>query len=195
MPSPTPARSKRNAPPERTAPQAAAKKGKSPEPQPADVAIPVAKRPVSGSSQQPQLVRPSSEHAETQALAMGLGLDPDSIRIDIQRHLSFTLGRDNHSNSARHRYTAAVLATRDRLMERWKATHAAYYESDSKRGYYLSMEFLMGWLSRRSRVVAAGYLQVSKDGRRNHYMVNDGLSLRHPLEVHRRVKDLLELGR
>jgi glycogen phosphorylase len=36
------------------------------------------------------------------------------------------------------------MAVRDRLMERWKNTHAAYYQSDCKRGYYLSMEFLMG---------------------------------------------------
>ncbi|HZV82072.1 MAG TPA: glycogen/starch/alpha-glucan phosphorylase, partial [Geobacteraceae bacterium] len=33
---------------------------------------------------------------------------------------------------------------RDRLMERWKNTRYAYEESDCKRGYYLSLEFLMG---------------------------------------------------
>ncbi|GDY12570.1 hypothetical protein LBMAG53_14480 [Planctomycetota bacterium] len=43
-------------------------------------------------------------------------------------------------------------------------------------------------------LVAAGYLQVSKDGRRNHYAVNDSLYLRHPVEKHRQVKDLLVLG-
>jgi len=86
-----------------------------------------------------------AETAETQALApIGLGMDAASLRQDIHRHLAYTLGRDAHSVSNRYRYMAAVLAVRDRLVERWKATHAAYYEADCKRGYYLSMEFLMG---------------------------------------------------
>ncbi|MEQ1531675.1 MAG: glycogen/starch/alpha-glucan family phosphorylase, partial [Methylococcales bacterium] len=39
---------------------------------------------------------------------------------------------------------ALSLAIRDRLMERWKATHQTYKQNDCRRGYYLSMEFLMG---------------------------------------------------
>ncbi len=86
-----------------------------------------------------------AETADTQSLTPpGLGMDASSLRQDIQRHLSYTLGRDVHSVSNRYRYMATVLAVRDRLVERWKATHAAYYEADCKRGYYLSMEFLMG---------------------------------------------------
>ena len=86
-----------------------------------------------------------AETADTQPIAPpGLGLDADSLHADVQRHLSLTLGRDQHSVSNRYRYIATVMAIRDRLMERWKATHAAYYETDCKRGYYLSMEFLMG---------------------------------------------------
>ena len=74
----------------------------------------------------------------------GLGLDADSLAKDVRHHLSYTLGRDKHSVSDRYRYQATLLAIRDRLMERWKATHAAYYETGAKRGYYLSLEFLMG---------------------------------------------------
>jgi starch phosphorylase len=90
-------------------------------------------------------LRPSAETADTQPMnPPGLGLDAASLREDIHRHLSYTLGRDHHSVSNRYRYIATVMAIRDRLMERWKATHAAYYDADCKRGYYLSMEFLMG---------------------------------------------------
>ena len=86
-----------------------------------------------------------AETADTQPLTpVGLGMDAASLRQDFHRHLAYTLGRDSHSVSNRYRYMAAVLAVRDRLVERWKATHAAYYEADCKRGYYLSMEFLMG---------------------------------------------------
>ena len=73
-----------------------------------------------------------------------LSMETAGIKADIQRHLGLTLGRDTHSINARYRYSATVLAVRDRLMERWKATHAAYYAADCKRGYYLSLEFLMG---------------------------------------------------
>jgi starch phosphorylase len=90
-------------------------------------------------------LRPSAETADTQPITPpGLGLDAASLRNDIHRHLSYTLGRDAHSVSNRYRYIATVMAIRDRLMERWKASHAAYYDADCKRGYYLSMEFLMG---------------------------------------------------
>jgi starch phosphorylase len=89
--------------------------------------------------------RDNAESAETQAMSPpGLGMDSDSLGMDIARHLSYTLGRDSHSVNNRYRYIATVMAVRDRLMERWKATHAAYYDANCKRGYYLSMEFLMG---------------------------------------------------
>lgn len=39
----------------------------------------------------------------------------------------------------------------------------------------------------------AGYLTVSKEGRRNRYRVNYGLPLRHPIERHRTVASLIEL--
>jgi starch phosphorylase len=73
-----------------------------------------------------------------------LGMDACSLSHDVDRHLSLTLGRDRWSVNNRYRYSATVLAVRDRLMERWKATHAAYYKANCKRGYYLSLEFLMG---------------------------------------------------
>ena len=38
-----------------------------------------------------------------------------------------------------------------------------------------------------------GYLEVSKEGRRNRYRVNYDLPLRHPMERHRSVKTLIDL--
>ena len=100
-----------------------------------------------------------AETADTQPITPpGLGMDMPSLRSDVHRHLAYTLGRDAHSVSVRYRYMATALAVRDRLMERWKATHAAYYDADCKRGYYLSMEFLMG----RSLGNAALNLDIDK---------------------------------
>ena len=46
-----------------------------------------------------------------------------------------------------------------------------------------------------AELVAGGFLKVEKDGRRNRYAVNDRLPLRHPVEAHRTVRDLLALVR
>ncbi len=43
-----------------------------------------------------------------------------------------------------------------------------------------------------SELEEAGYLSHSKVGRRNHYEVDPGLPLRHPLEQHLAVRTLLD---
>jgi len=73
-----------------------------------------------------------------------LGMDPASIATDFKRYFSHTLGRDKKCKSVHYLYTALAYTQRDRLMERWKNTRYAYDESNCKRGYYLSLEFLMG---------------------------------------------------
>jgi Mn-dependent DtxR family transcriptional regulator len=42
---------------------------------------------------------------------------------------------------------------------------------------------------------AGGYVEVTREGRRNRYRVNGDLPLRHPIEAHRSIADLLVLGR
>jgi DNA-binding MarR family transcriptional regulator len=47
------------------------------------------------------------------------------------------------------------------------------------------------------RIVAdlsdAGYLSREREGRRNRYQVHTDLPLRHPVEAHREIRDLIEL--
>ncbi|MDD4882016.1 MAG: glycogen/starch/alpha-glucan phosphorylase [Gallionellaceae bacterium] len=73
-----------------------------------------------------------------------LGLDAESLALDIRRYYGNFLGRDKYCRSSHYPYQALVLALRDRLMERWKRTRYAYEEQDAKHAYYLSLEFLMG---------------------------------------------------
>jgi len=73
-----------------------------------------------------------------------LGMDGASIAEDFRGYFSHTLGRSDLNQAAFHVYTSLSLALRDRLVERWKQTQAAYDEQDCKRTYYLSLEFLMG---------------------------------------------------
>ena len=48
------------------------------------------------------------------------------------------------------------------------------------------------------RIVAeleeGGYLTITREGRRNRYAVNTDLPLRHPVDAHRTVGNLVELG-
>ncbi|MFA7534666.1 MAG: glycogen/starch/alpha-glucan phosphorylase [Desulfuromonadales bacterium] len=73
-----------------------------------------------------------------------LGMDSASLARDFRHYYTHNLGRDKHCRSVHYAYEALALALRDRLMERWKNTRYAYEERDCKRGYYLSLEFLMG---------------------------------------------------
>ncbi len=72
------------------------------------------------------------------------GMKPKELANDIAQHFNYTLGRGKSCKSAHYTYTSLALAVRDRLMERWKNTQQAYGESDCRRAYYLSLEFLMG---------------------------------------------------
>ncbi len=44
-------------------------------------------------------------------------------------------------------------------------------------------------------LVEGGYLETIRDGRCNHYRIHEQLRLRHPIEAHRTISDLIELGR
>ncbi len=73
-----------------------------------------------------------------------LGMDPASLSHDFRRHFANTLGPDSEARSAHYCYNSLVWTLRDRLAERWKRSRSAAESTTSKRGYYLSMEFLMG---------------------------------------------------
>ena len=74
------------------------------------------------------------------------GNDVESIKEDIQRHLKFTLAKDEYSATKWDQYRSVVLAVLDRLHNNWLNTQQSYYKDDVKRVYYLSMEYLIGRL-------------------------------------------------
>ncbi|MCK4623310.1 MAG: glycogen/starch/alpha-glucan phosphorylase [Desulfuromonadales bacterium] len=73
-----------------------------------------------------------------------LGLDGATLARAFRHYYTNHLGRDKNCHLLHYAYEALALVVRDRLMERWKKTRYAYEESDCKRAYYLSLEFLMG---------------------------------------------------
>jgi len=73
-----------------------------------------------------------------------LPMDPQSLKHDFRHYFTYYLGRDKHCRSIHYYYKALALTVRERLMDRWKRTRYTYGESNCKRCYYLSLEFLMG---------------------------------------------------
>ena len=65
--------------------------------------------------------------------------DPDAA---FQRHLVFDHMIDPAKGSTRQRFQGLARAIRDVLAQRWLQTKDAYYRTNPKRVYYLSMEFL-----------------------------------------------------
>ncbi|ABQ25900.1 glycogen/starch/alpha-glucan phosphorylase [Geotalea uraniireducens] len=71
----------------------------------------------------------------------------DNLMLIIKsflEHMEYTLGKDKYTATKYDAFNALAYAVRDKLVERWLDTQQAYYNSDNKRIYYLSMEFLMG---------------------------------------------------
>lgn len=71
-------------------------------------------------------------------------LDPGSIIDSFANRMMYSLAKDQHTAVPTDVLQALAFAVRDRLMERWFQTQSEYYETDAKRVYYLSLEFLMG---------------------------------------------------
>jgi starch phosphorylase len=74
------------------------------------------------------------------------GLDKESIKRSLVNLLVYAIGKDHITATHRDWLHSAVLAVRERLIERWMETMRSYYEADAKRVYYLSLEFLTGRL-------------------------------------------------
>src|SRR5512137_1618025 len=66
---------------------------------------------------------------------------PDAL---YERHLLFDNVRELNAVGARERFEAAARSVRDVLSQRWLVTEQTYERRNSKRVYYLSMEFLIG---------------------------------------------------
>ncbi|MEM9550626.1 MAG: glycogen/starch/alpha-glucan phosphorylase [Pseudomonadota bacterium] len=68
------------------------------------------------------------------------------MKTEILRHLVYSLGKDAPHATTYDWRMALSLTLRDRMMDAWFDSTRETYQSNSKRVYYLSMEFLIGRL-------------------------------------------------
>ena len=85
-----------------------------------------------------------------------------TLRDDVLRHLTYTLGKDA-PNASRYDWRMALsYALRDRIVEPWFASTRRTWAEKRKRVYYLSMEFLIGRLM-EDAAVNLGLREVAEE--------------------------------
>ena len=70
----------------------------------------------------------------------------ESLKQDYAWHLRYTQAKYEVAATPRDQYAAFAYAIRDRLAERWMETQETYHRQNTRRVYYLSLEFLIGRL-------------------------------------------------
>ena len=73
-------------------------------------------------------------------------LDVEALKRSFLEWLTYSVGKDVPAATRRDWFNTVALAVRDRVVDRWMDTTRAAYQQDSKRVYYLSLEFLIGRL-------------------------------------------------
>ena len=71
-------------------------------------------------------------------------MSASALRVRIEQHLTYTLGKDKGHASLYDWRMAVSYAVRDVIVEPWFAATRKTYAEQGKRVYYLSMEFLIG---------------------------------------------------
>ena len=70
----------------------------------------------------------------------------EGLKQDYAWHLRYTLAKYEGAATPRDQYAAFAYAIRDRIVEQWMETQESYHRQNTRRVYYLSLEFLIGRL-------------------------------------------------
>jgi len=73
-------------------------------------------------------------------------MDSEGLRDDFLEKIKYDLIKDADNFTATDAFVGLSLTMRDRLVERWIETQKKYTTSNTRRAYYMSLEFLMGRL-------------------------------------------------
>ncbi|KAA3513032.1 glycogen/starch/alpha-glucan phosphorylase [Agrobacterium rosae] len=74
--------------------------------------------------------------------------EPEVLASEIIERLTYRIGKDVKVAKPHDWLTATILVIRDRVIDKWMESTRKAYQNDSKRVYYLSLEFLIGRLMR-----------------------------------------------
>lgn len=87
--------------------------------------------------------------------------DVVGMRRSIEEHLRCTIARDAKTATRQDWYLATAHAVRDQIMDRYITTMEAHAEANTRRVYYLSLEYLMGRML-HNNLYNAGLFEVAR---------------------------------
>jgi len=73
-----------------------------------------------------------------------ISAEAEAIKQSLIKSMLYNVGKDGHTATPRDWLHTLAYEMRNRLTERWMDTMTSYYRADTKRVYYLSLEFLIG---------------------------------------------------
>ena len=83
----------------------------------------------------------------------------DQLRALFLEHMKKTVAHDFENSSRLDKYRSLAHTVRDKIIEKWLKSQEIFYDTNPKRVYYFSLEFLMG----RTMVNALINLDISKE--------------------------------
>lgn len=104
-----------------------------------------------------------------------------SLSNQFAEHLEFFLVKDRNTVTGDDAYYALSLAVRDRLVRRWLRTQYDYNIKDTKRVYYLSLEYLMGRLLGNALINMDYYEECRKILLRDGYNLEEIMEYEHDM--------------
>lgn len=100
-----------------------------------------------------------------------------SLSNQFAENMEFRLVKDRNTATPYDFYYATAMAVKDNLVRKWLRTQNTYNENDTKRVYYLSMEFLIG------RLLKNMLTNLSYDEKLAEILERDGLKLEDIVEA------------
>ncbi|MFK0383789.1 MULTISPECIES: glycogen/starch/alpha-glucan phosphorylase [Rhizobium/Agrobacterium group] len=88
--------------------------------------------------------------------------NPEIMANEIIERLTYRIGKDVKVAKPHDWLTATILVVRDRIIDKWMESTRKAYQDNSKRVYYLSLEFLIGRLM-RDAISNLGLMHEIKD--------------------------------
>lgn len=104
-----------------------------------------------------------------------------SLSNQFSEHLEFLLVKDRNTVTGDDAYYALSLAVRDRLVRRWLRTQYEYNKKDTKRVYYLSLEYLMGRILGNALVNMDYYEECREILTRDGYNLEEIMEFEHDM--------------
>ena len=92
----------------------------------------------------------------------GKGSTVEALKNAFMHNMKYSLAKDHYTATAYDNFQSLALSIRDMLIERWILTQQRYHDENSKRVYYLSLEFLLGRLL-ANNILNLGLYEESKE--------------------------------